>query len=141
MITMQPPAGEGGYTTIILADSAQAPIVVPGGNLLLTADFVRDGADLVLVGADGRTVVLRGYFETGHQADLMTEGGARIAAQLATQLAGPLAPGQYAQAGVTDAVAGDDVATLSNVAGDVFVIRAEGTRVQAANGMVLGEGD
>ena len=84
---------------------AQSSIVVPGGNFLQTADFVRQNGDLVLIGADGRTVVLRGYFSSGRAPDLISDSGAHIPGALAVQLAGPMAPGQYAQAGPAEAIA------------------------------------
>ena len=84
---------------VLDAGSGLATLTVPGGGFLLTADYVRLGPDLLLVGSDGRQVLIRDYFTLGADApDLVTEGGARIAAKLAGGLAGPVAPGEFAQA-------------------------------------------
>jgi len=80
------------------ATAGGAPIMVPGGILLLTADYVRLGPDLLLTGRDGQQHLIPGYFAAETPADLMTGGGAVISGDLATKLAGPVAPAQYAQA-------------------------------------------
>ncbi|MDP6624230.1 MAG: hypothetical protein QF754_18400, partial [Alphaproteobacteria bacterium] len=60
---------------------------------------MREGGDLVLVGPDGQTVVVRDYFSSDAPPTLITEGGSRVPPDLAEALAGPVAPAQSAQAG------------------------------------------
>jgi len=82
------------FTHILQA--TDGAITVPGGDFLLSADFVRLGPDLLLVGADGTRILIQGYFTSEHPPDLQTEGGARIGGDLAGKLAGPEAPGPSA---------------------------------------------
>jgi hypothetical protein len=40
-------------------------VAIHGGYMLLVADYVREGSDLVLVGPEGQTVVVDNYFING----------------------------------------------------------------------------
>ena len=51
----------GSDFTLLDAQGA-AELVVPGGHMLLVADYARDGSDLVLTGPDGAQVLVRDYF-------------------------------------------------------------------------------
>ena len=62
------------------------------------AEFVRAGPDLMLVGKDGAQVFLQDYFMQAEPSDLLTTNGGIFDAQLVARLAGPMAPGQVAQA-------------------------------------------
>ena len=123
----------------VVLDAASGRVEVPGGDMLLKADFVRQGPDLLLQGADGETVLIRGFFASGTPPELMTESGAVIPGGLAVKLAGPVAPGQVAQAGAADA--GDAVGRVENAAGKVFITHADGTKVEAVVGMPVFQGD
>ena len=37
-------------------------LVIPNGTMLLVAEFVREGPDLLLIGPDGDRVLIRDYF-------------------------------------------------------------------------------
>ena len=126
-------ADQGARPTLVLDAAGATELVVPGGDFLLTAAFVREGPDLVLIGSDGTTVVIRDYFAVEGAPVLLTEGGARIVPELAEALAGPAAPGEYAQAeaGELD----QPIGQVDTVAGEVTALRVDGTEV------VLGEGD
>ncbi|MEE3155974.1 MAG: Calx-beta domain-containing protein, partial [Pseudomonadota bacterium] len=78
---------------VVLQAEPGAPLVVPHGALLLVANFVRQGSDLLLVGPDGTLIFIKGYFALDHPPALMTEGGAMLAPDLVARLAEPLAPG------------------------------------------------
>ena len=52
--------------------SGQAEIVVPHGNLVLVADYARDGNDLILTGPDGAVVTIAGYFAGASPATLVS---------------------------------------------------------------------
>ena len=67
-------------------------------HFLFTAHFKKSGPDLILTGDDGHRLVLLDYFNLAKRPDL-TSHGATMSADLVTRLAGPDAPGQYAQAG------------------------------------------
>ena len=119
-------APSGGGITVLQASPGET-LVIPGGAMLLDADFLRQGDDLLLVGADGVQVLISGYFASADPPALATAGGAVLAPELVARLAGPLAPGQYAQAGGADAGAPIGVATI--VEGEVTATRADGTKV------------
>ena len=99
--------GEG--LSAVLDAAGAETLVVPGGEFLLTAEYVREGPDLLLIGADGTQVLIRDFFSGDLPPDLFTEGGARITGDLAEALAGPEFPGQYAQAVPGDAQPIDDL--------------------------------
>jgi hypothetical protein len=116
------------------------PLVVPGGAFLLHADFNRSGEDLILIGPGGKEVVIEGYFSSDSPPDLMTAGGAMLNADLVVKLVGPLAPGQYAQAGPAGAVA-EAIGKVDTVEGTVEAIRADGTKVTLTKGDAIFQGD
>src|SRR6187431_1252747 len=75
------------------------PVTVPDAHLLFNADFGRSGHDLLLTGSDGKTLTIVDYFGAHGPVDLMSPDGAVLKSSVVQSLAGPLAPGQYAQAG------------------------------------------
>lgn len=113
--------------------------VLPADALVLGADFVRQGPDLILTGADGQQIIGRDFFRLQNPPDLITEGGQLIKAELAIKLAGPLAPGQYAQA--APAGAGDPIGKVVTAEGKVEANRADGTRVTLKEGDPVYQGD
>ena len=123
----------------VLQAEPGAALVVPHGALLLVADFVRQGSDLLLVGPDGTQILIKGYFALDHPPALITEGGAMLAPDLVARLAGPLAPGQYAQAAL-----GAEAAPIGRVAtadGTVTATRVDGTQVTLATDSAVFQGD
>jgi Ca2+-binding RTX toxin-like protein len=124
----------------VLDGTAAGPLTVTGGDWLLHAGFARHGFDLNLTGADGHHLLVRDYFAQGQLPDLVTDHGAVIDGSLAARLAGPLAPGQYAQAGG----GGSDlvfVGTVSKLTGEVEARHADGTSTPVKNGDSVYEGD
>ncbi|MDP6842867.1 MAG: FecR domain-containing protein [Rhodospirillales bacterium] len=115
------------------------PITVPGGTWLLTAEYTRLGPDLLLTGSDGQKQLLADYFSSETPSDLMTEGGAVISGGLATKLAGPMAPAQFAQA--APAAAAEPIGRVETVEGGVEVTRADGSKVILGQGAPLFSGD
>jgi hypothetical protein len=84
---------------IAVHDGAADRIVIPDTNFLFSAAFSRSGSDLILSGADGKMIVLDGYFNSDKHPDLISPDGAVLNADLVARLAGPEHPGQYAQVG------------------------------------------
>ncbi len=124
--------------TILTAAPGPA-LVVPHDAFLLKADFARAGADLVLTGADGTTVVIVDYFALAEPPALATADGATLPPDLVARLAGPLAPGQYAQlAGGLEAAA---IGRVVTVEGSVSATRADGTQVTLATDSPVFQGD
>jgi VCBS repeat-containing protein len=99
-------AGDGASVYDIQIDAAQASrenadadraIIFPDADLLFTADFRRSGSDLVLIGRDATAVII-GYFKDEWRPNIRTPEGASLNGATIEALAGPDAPGDYAQA-------------------------------------------
>ena len=71
-------SGASSGAPIPLAGGGAEQIVVPGGTMLLDADFERSGADLLITGPDGTQFIIIDYFDSPVQAGLMTEGGSLL---------------------------------------------------------------
>jgi hypothetical protein len=130
----------GGAAAPVIVDAVEgSAIAVPGGDFVLKADYLRQGPDLLLQG-DGQAVLVRNYFTLEAPPDLTTtDGGGIISAALARTLAGPAAPGQFAQAAGAPASAA--IGQVESLSGQAFVTHADGTRVAAANGTKIFQGD
>jgi hypothetical protein len=105
----------------------------------LSADYARLGPDLLLTGNDGQKQLLTGYFNSEVPADLISEGGAVISGDLATRLAGPVAPAQFAQA--APAATADPIGRVETLEGGVEVTRADGTKITLGQGAPVFSGD
>lgn len=114
-------------------------VVLPYGDLLLQADYLRVGHDLQLTSPDGTSVLVTGYFSAEHPPDLFTLAGARIKADLAAKLAGPQAPGQTAQAGPS--TLDEPIGSIEAIDGIVIAVRADGVRVVLSDGDPVYQGD
>lgn len=119
------PSAAATNITTVTAEGSDT-VTIPGGGFLLDAEFHRAGPDLVLVGEDGRQVVVVGYFAQATPPMLMTASGAVVPPDLAAKLAGPIAPGQFAQA--SDAQHLAVVGKVDKLTGTVEVIHPDGTR-------------
>ncbi len=134
-----PQGDEGPVVMLDAAASDGATLIVPGGEFLVHADYVRDGPDLALVGPDGAQVLVVNYFAVSQAPVLESDTGLRIRPQVAEKLAGPVAPGQYAQAAA--GVAAEPVARVETIDGEAFAVRADGTRVALTAGSSIFQGD
>ena len=86
-------AGDSANVRQIIASDHGGRIDVPGDPAaLLRADFVRDGADLIIVGPEGPIAEIVGYFSGGTSPDL-NMGVAVLPARTISILAGPDADG------------------------------------------------
>ncbi|MCH8112556.1 MAG: tandem-95 repeat protein [Proteobacteria bacterium] len=130
-------AAEQPYGAVI--DAAGDAVTVPYGTMLLDAAFSRQGPDLLLTGDGGESVLVRGYFAAEAPPALLTEGGARLSPDTAEALAGPAAPGQYAQAAPGSAQ--QPIGTVDAADGEVFASRADGNRVSLEAGDAVFQGD
>ena len=130
-------------TSVVLEAGSGPSISVPGGHFLLVADYIREGADLVLVGPDGQTVVVRDYFASDAPPTLITEGGSRVPPDLAEALAGPAAPGQYSQTSdqASDSGAAPPIGQVETLEGSATATRADGTEVTLTSGSPIFQGD
>jgi len=115
----------GGYgsgpSVIPIDPSHPGAVSIPDAELLFTGDFQRAGPDLVLVGHDGRHLIIPGYFDAEQHAALVAPNGASLSADLIELLAGPRAAGQYAQAHPT--LPANAIGRVEKVVGNVTVMR------------------
>ena len=129
-------SGAGSY--VLDADGADQ-IRVPDGGWILQAKFVRQGPDLLLVGKDGSTVLIKSFFKFSDPPDLLTPDGAMIRGDLAVKLAGPAAPGAEAQA--APAAAAEPIGKIVTISGKVEATRADGTKTELKVGDPVYQGD
>ena len=125
------------------ADALSAgPVRIPNGDFLLSADYGRMGTDLSL-SEGGTTVVVKNFFTLQQAPDLMTEDGhSVIEGSLAVKLAGPFAPGQFAQLGQLAQVPGaSSIGAVEKLSGAVTLTRSDGTVVDASEGSAVFSGD
>ena len=134
-------------TTVIDAAGVVGALSVPGADFVLRADYARQGPDLLLEKGN-QSVLVQDYFTTDNPPDLTTTDGAGIiSADLAQRLAGPVAPGQFAQMGLgqfaqaTGGTGAASIGQVENVSGSAFLTRVDGSRVPAANGTDVFQGD
>jgi|GEM_PF-972003 len=123
----------------VIQISPDNTVQLPAGVTVGSDAFERDGQDLVITQNDGSTTVVEDYFASEPQATLMTETGGRLTGELVTKLAGPMNPGEYAQAGGPQA--GEPIGHVDQMDGDVYVIRNDGTKVQLDVGDPVYQGD
>lgn len=114
-------------------------ITVPDAHLLFNGDFQRHGSDLKIVGEAGQSFLIPGYFKGEKNPTLLSPEGASLSGEIVEALAGPLAPGQYAQAGqqTSDQPA---IGRIEQVAGNATIVR-NGVAIAANQGDVVRKGD
>ena len=120
------------------AHSATDAITVPDSDLLFSGDYKRAGNDLILTDAKQKFVV-HDYFLHDKHPTLLSPRGAALAPDIVLALAGPLAPGQYAQAGAPQPQA-QAIGRVVTATGNVVAIR-NGVSVTLHVGDALLKGD
>ncbi|HEY9163988.1 MAG TPA: FecR domain-containing protein, partial [Magnetovibrio sp.] len=123
---------------------AQGFVVAEGSEVQLPdgfdptgAAYTREGPDLMLTDSDGTQIVVADFFMQGTPPTLMGEGGVRIDGALAARLAGPATPGMVAG----EMVSSEAIGQVHALTGEVFVIRADGTRLALHIGDPMFMGD
>ncbi len=111
-------------------------VTIPDADLLFNGAFRRVGDDLSITGRDGAHVLVEDYFRTDKRATLLSPEGAALTPAVVEALAGPLAPGQYAQAGSAPS-ASPPVGRVDKVEGNASVVRNGVTIVLNAGDVVL----
>src|SRR5262245_42390330 len=74
-------------------------VTIVDADLLFGAQYSRTTHDLILTGESGKSIIVVDYFDHDQPPALSSPDGAMLTASTVKALAGPLAPGQYAQAG------------------------------------------
>ena len=130
-------AGDG--EIVVLKAISGGQLVIPNGTMLLVAEFVREGPDLLLIGPDGDRVLIRDYFTLAEPPALMTAGGAMLPPDLVALLAGPAAPGQYAQ--TEGGIEPQPIGRVDEMVGAVTASRVDGTTVTLSKDSPVYQGD
>ena len=118
----------GGASDAVVVDAAGAfSLVIPGGSILLVADFAREGPDLIVGGPNGEEVIVRDYFTMENPPTLQTEGGAQLTSGLVSRMAGTAAPQQFASGGALQQA--QPIGAIETLQGTVTAIRADDSRV------------
>ncbi len=125
--------------TLHLSAPSDGPWIMPGKVALFTADFSREHFDLVLTTEDGLHVRLDNYFVTDDLPDLLSHDGATLSGGVVARLAGPLFPGQYAQAGGDNLAAA--IGQVETLVGAAFVQRTDGQVDDLQVGTKVFQGD
>ncbi len=118
---------------LVLRAETGADLNVPGGAFIVS--------DLVIVGADGMRVVVPGYFAMASPPMLVSDNGAQMSPELIATLVGPLAPGQYAQAGGAAPATGTLIGRIEIVEGGATATRTDGTVVTLVKDSSIFKGD
>ena len=113
-----------------------APVVPP-----LSSGFAprRAGLKVILTGEGGNSIIVADYFGDAGLPTLASPTGAVLLPDVVSALAGPQAPGQYAQA--DDAQAQPGIGSVVTLTGSASVQRNDGTEVALAVDSRLAEGD
>src|SRR6185369_6777824 len=118
-----------------IANDNDAFVTIPDAQFLFHADFKRTGSDLTLTGTDGHRVVVPEYFKHDRLPTLLAPDGAALTGDVVAALAGPLAPGQYAQVG------GAQVPSDVPLIGRVATVSGSATAVRNGVAVSLNVGD
>ena len=130
---------EGVSPDHVVEASGSDSLILPEGMPLSDCEMVQVGDNLTLTAPDGTVTVVEGYFGTENPPQLVSPGGGQMEGDMVSQLAGPLAPGQVADAG--PAVGAQPIGTVESSSGTVMATRADGTQVELQAGDPVFQGD
>jgi len=132
----------GQQQDVVHLSEGSSVVTLPAGSDLGGADFLRHGSDLEIVLPNGQHVVVPGFFDGSVPHSLATADGQMLPADLVARLAGPLAPGQFAQADGATAGAGlIQIGVVDKYSGTVTVRHADGTTSVVKQGDPIYQGD
>lgn len=114
-------------------------VLVPDSALLFQGQFFRVGPDLYIVNDGAANFRVPNYFSAGKPADLHDPNGAVLRGDLVELLAGPIAPGQYAQVGEAPALG--PIGQVETAEGTTSVQRVDGTVETLQVGMKIYQHD
>ncbi|WP_300055328.1 tandem-95 repeat protein [uncultured Roseobacter sp.] len=131
---------------VTLWGGTSGAVAVPDSELLFNGEFFRVGPDLYIVNDGAANFRVLDYFAKTEAADLQDPNGAILRGDVVERLAGPVAPGQYAQSGRPGFA--DPIGQVESAQGDASVQRVDGTvetlqvgtRVYQNDVVVTGEG-
>lgn len=127
------------FNAVVQVEAGKS-IELPSGDFVANAEFLRQGSDLFLTSPDGHTIKVEGYFDTMPTGDIVTADGAYLSPEMVDAFLPPQHVGEYAAAGNST----NDVSPagqITELVGEVVVVRADGTRVTAEVGTPVYPGD
>ncbi|MCB1490638.1 MAG: tandem-95 repeat protein, partial [Rhodobiaceae bacterium] len=124
--------GVSGDVKVIHVDPQDLALAFPDADAMFKGEYQRAGGDLVITGEDGSTYLIVGYFDGAHPATLVAPNGGVLMGEVVSRLAGPLAPGQVAQAG--GGTGAEPIGFVQTVDGIATVQHADGTTATLAVG-------
>ncbi len=124
---------------VTLFGDGTSAILVPDSALLFSGEFYRLGPDLYIVNDAEASYRIPDYFAYQPAVDLHDPNGAILRGDLVERLAGPIAPGQYAQVG--DVAEAGPIGQVETVEGTTSVQRADGTEETLQVGMKIFQND
>ena len=131
--------GPSGAQVILLPDG-NGSVHVADAETLFLGDYSRQGHDLVIE-HNGASLLVEDYFD-GAGGNLIGPNGAYLTPSVVHALAGPNAPGQYAQeGGATAATALSEIGKVVSIEGTATVTHSDGVTVNLANGDPVYQGD
>ena len=139
-IVGQPETATGSEQVHVLDAGGGDAVTLPEGFSFSTASFEHSGPDLVMEWPDGSQVVVRDFFNGDSPPDIASADGGQLSGEMVSDLAGPVAPMQVAQAGPMD-TAMEPIGSVESLNGSVTVTRADGTQVELQNGDPVFQGD
>lgn len=116
----------------------QSALQIGAEIMPLVADFQREDVDLKIVSDTGDYVLVKDYFASFPPPDLLTSGGAKLAHETVSLLAGP---GPVAQSGNTASDASNAIGEITALKGIVTVRHADGTKDELVEGFAVFQGD
>ncbi|MCW9032619.1 MAG: VCBS domain-containing protein, partial [Rhodospirillales bacterium] len=119
--------------------SEDGTVHLPEGVTLSQGNVEHSGSDLIITQDDGSKITVEDYFATDNPPSIETADGGHIPGDLVETLAGPVAPGQVADAGTV--IGAQPIGHIDKVDGDVVAIRADGTEVELDIGDPIYQGD
>lgn len=124
----------GSLEVLTLPDSG--PLIVPGSGFLSDAVYARLDGDLLIELADGSRLIVQDYFAVVNPPAIATEAGAHIGPDVVAALAGI-----DAAEAVNLTPVGAPIGRIETTSGDAEVLRSDGSRVEAEQGMLVARGD
>ncbi len=131
-------AGFGESSGELFVQATPNEVSLPEGFNPATASFVRAGPDLMLTSPDGTEVLIADFFMMETPPALVGVDGARVMGELVAHLAGSATPGQVAGE-IPDL--GQVIGRVTDLNGQVTVVRADGSRMTLQVGDTLYQGD
>ncbi|NNE23508.1 MAG: cadherin-like domain-containing protein [Rhizobiales bacterium] len=127
--------GRSEFSTI----GSDGTVTIADSELLISGTYSRDGDDLVLTGDDGQQLHVIEYFSQSTPPALISSDGKMLSGDTVSLLAGPQAPGQYAQS--TGGQFGDAIGQVETLQGSASAQRPNGLNVELEVGSLVYQGD